>query len=214
MHKGYGLTESSGSIFRTSGPEECKHWGSAGRISGAMEAKIVDPETGDALPPHGAGEIWLRGPTIMKGYIGDPGATSETLLKDGWMWTGDLCYIDEAGFVFVVDRLKELIKYKGYQVTPVELEQILLSHPDIADAAVVPYPDEESGQVPMAFVVRQPQSSLNQAQIMDFVAKRVAPYKKIRRVAFVNSIPKNPSGKILRKELRKVVVPTGSSSRL
>ncbi|KAK0588838.1 hypothetical protein LWI29_006086 [Acer saccharum] len=215
MVQGYGLTESSGSIFRTSGPEECKHWGSAGRISGGMEAKIVDPETGEALPPHRAGEIWLRGPTIMKGYIGDPGATSETLLKDGWMRTGDLCYIDEGGFLFVVDRLKELIKYKGYQVAPVELEQILLSHPDIADAAVVPYPDEESGQVPMAFVVRQPQSNLNQAQIMDFVAKRVAPYKKIRRVTFVNSIPKNPSGKILRKELRKVVaVPTGSSSRL
>ncbi|KAK4845614.1 hypothetical protein QYF36_007098 [Acer negundo] len=212
--KGYGLTESTASVSRTIGPEECKRWGSAGKISGGIEAKIVDPETGKALPPRREGEIWIRGPTIMKGYIGDPGATSETLLKDGWMRTGDLCYIDEAGFLFVVDRLKELIKYKGYQVAPVELEQLLLSHPDIADAAVIPYPDEVAGQVPMAFVVRQLRSNLNQAQIMDFVAKRVAPYKKIRRVAFVNSIPKNPSGKILRKELRKVAVPTGSSSRL
>ncbi|KAK3183756.1 hypothetical protein Dsin_031042 [Dipteronia sinensis] len=212
--QGYGLTESTGAVSRTLGPEECRHWGSAGRISGGIEAKIVDPETGEALPPRREGELWLRGPTIMKGYIGDPGATSETLLKDGWMRTGDLCYFDEAGFVFVVDRLKELIKYKGYQVAPVELEQLLPSHPDIADAAVIPYPDEVAGQVPMAFVVRLPQSSLNQAQIMDFVAKRVAPYKKIRRVTFVNSIPKNPSGKILRKELRKVAVPNGSSSRL
>ncbi|KAK3183755.1 hypothetical protein Dsin_031041 [Dipteronia sinensis] len=211
--QGYGLTESA-SISRTLGPEECKNWGSAGKISGGLEAKIVDPETGEALPPRRQGEFWIRGPTVMKGYIGDPGATSETLLKDGWMRTGDLCYIDEAGFLFVVDRLKELIKYKGYQVAPVELEQLLLSHPDIADAAVIPYPDEESGQVPMAFVVRQPQSNLNQAQIMDFVAKRVSPYKQIRRVAFINSIPKNPSGKILRKELRKVAVPTGFSSRL
>ncbi|KAL5860646.1 hypothetical protein ACOSQ4_001942 [Xanthoceras sorbifolium] len=212
--QGYGLTESAGSIFRTVGPEECKHWGSAGRISGGIDSKIVDPETGEALPPLRVGELWLRGPTIMKGYIGDTGATSETLLKDGWMRTGDLCYIGEDGFLFVVDRLKELIKYKGYQVAPVELEQLLLSHPDIADAAVIPYPDEEAGQVPMAFVVRQPQSSLNQAQIMDFVAKQVAPYKKIRRVAFVNSIPKSPSGKILRKNLRKVAVPAGCSSRL
>ncbi|KAK2661530.1 hypothetical protein Ddye_000104 [Dipteronia dyeriana] len=206
--QGYGLTESAASISRTIGPEECKHWGSAGKISGGIEAKIVDPETGEALPPRREGEIWIRGPTVMKGYIGDPGATSETLLKDGWMRTGDLCYIDEAGFLFIVDRLKELIKYKGYQVAPVELEQLLLSHPDIADAAVIPYPDEEAGQVPLAFVVRQPQSNLNQAQIMDFVAKRVSPYKKIRRVAFINSIPKNPSGKILRKELRKVAVPS------
>ncbi|KAK0589595.1 hypothetical protein LWI29_016135 [Acer saccharum] len=110
--QGYGLTESTASISRTIGPEECKRWGSAGKISGGIEAKIVDPETG---------------------YIGDPGATSETLLKDGWMRTGDLCYIDEAGFLFVVDRLKELIKYKGYQVAPVELEQLLK---DIIDPRV------------------------------------------------------------------------------
>ncbi|KAL5860648.1 hypothetical protein ACOSQ4_001944 [Xanthoceras sorbifolium] len=206
----YGLTESTAGIFRMVGLEESKHLGSVGRLSGGFEAKIVEPETGDALPPLKQGELWIRGPTIMKGYIRDAKATSETLLKDGWMRTGDLCYIDEGGFLFIVDRLKELIKYKGFQVAPAELEQLLLSHPEIADAAVIPYPDEEGGEVPMAFVVRQPQSqsSLNEAEIMNFVAKQVAPYKKIRRVAFVSSIPKSPAGKLLRKDLMKIAVPS------
>ncbi|KAH7511262.1 hypothetical protein JRO89_XSUnG0214900 [Xanthoceras sorbifolium] len=208
--KSYGLTESTAGIFRMVGLEESKHLGSVGRLSGGFEAKIVEPETGDALPPLKQGELWIRGPTIMKGYIRDAKATSETLLKDGWMRTGDLCYIDEGGFLFIVDRLKELIKYKGFQVAPAELEQLLLSHPEIADAAVIPYPDEEGGEVPMAFVVRQPQSqsSLNEAEIMNFVAKQVAPYKKIRRVAFVSSIPKSPAGKLLRKDLMKIAVPS------
>ena len=121
---------------------------------------------------------------------------------DGWLRTGDLCYFDSKGFLYVVDRLKELIKYKGYQVAPAELEELLLSHSEINDAAVIPYPDEVAGQVPMAFVVRQPQSSLGAAEVIDFVAKQVSPYKKIRRVAFVNSIPKNAAGKILRKDLK------------
>ncbi|KAK2661529.1 hypothetical protein Ddye_000103 [Dipteronia dyeriana] len=209
----YGLTESTAGISRTEGPEESKHWGSSGRLSWGLEAKIVDPETGDALPPRKHGELWITGPVVMKGYIGDVKATGETLLKDGWMRTGDLCYIDEDGFVFVVDRLKELIKYKGFQVAPAELEQLLLSHPEIADAAVVPYPDEEAGEVPMAFVVRQVQSQtkrspINEAEIMNFVAKQVAPYKKIRRVEFVNSIPKSPAGKILRKDFIKIALPS------
>ncbi|KAK0589371.1 hypothetical protein LWI29_013338 [Acer saccharum] len=207
----YGLTESTAGISLTEGPEESKHWGSVGRLSWGLEAKIVDPETGYALPPLNHGELWIRGPIVMKGYIGDAKATGETLFKDGWMRTGDLCYIDEHGFVFVVDRLKELIKFKGFQVAPAELEQLLLSHPEIADAAVVPYPDDEAGEVPMAFVVRQLQSRsrlINEAEIMNFVAKQVAPYKKIRRLEFVNSIPKSPAGKILRKDLIKIAVPS------
>ncbi|KAJ0043606.1 hypothetical protein Pint_17463 [Pistacia integerrima] len=150
-----------------------------------------------------------------EGYVGEPEATSATLVCDGWMRTGDLCYIDENGFLFIVDRLKELIKYKGYQVAPAELEQVLISHPQVADAAVIPYPDKETGQVPMAIVVRQPQNTLNETEIMDFVAKQVAPYKKIRRVAFINSIPKSAAGKLLRKDLiRKFVLPPPASSRL
>ncbi|XWS24576.1 hypothetical protein CRYUN_Cryun28dG0114700 [Craigia yunnanensis] len=116
----------------------------------------------------------------------------------------DLCYIDDDGFIFVVDRLKELIKYKGYQVPPAELEALLLSHPEILDSAVVPFPDKEVGQFPMAYVVRKSGSNLSEGEVMDFVANQVAPYKRIRKVAFIASIPKNSSGKILRKDLIKL----------
>ncbi|GKV07919.1 hypothetical protein SLEP1_g19617 [Rubroshorea leprosula] len=151
----------------------------------------------------------------MKGYINDPEATLSTLVSDGWLRTGDLGYIDKDGYLYVIDRLKELIKYKGFQVPPAELEQLLQSHPEITDAAVIPYPDEEAGELPMAFVVRQTGSSLSDAEIIDFVAKQVAPYKKIRRVAFVDSIPKTAAGKILRRELKKIALPVpGSSSKL
>ncbi|XP_022773657.1 4-coumarate--CoA ligase-like 9 isoform X2 [Durio zibethinus] len=212
LTQGYGLTESGGGVFGFVGREACQRWGSVGKLAAYCEAKIVEPKTGEALPPCKQGELWLKGPCIMKGYAADPEATSATLVSDGWLRTGDLCYIDEEGFMFVVDRLKELIKYKGYQVAPVELEQLLQSHPQISDAAVIPYPDEEAGEIPMAFVSRQPQSSLSEAEIMDFVAKQVAPYKKIRRVAFIDSIPKNPAGKILRKELRKIAIPSAVPS--
>ncbi|KAL3748050.1 hypothetical protein ACJRO7_009297 [Eucalyptus globulus] len=201
INQGYGLTETCGVATRTLGPDEANHHGSVGRIPQNMEAKIVDPTTGDALPPGQRGELWLRGPTIMKGYVGDEKATAETINSDGWLRTGDLCYIDSVGFLFIVDRLKELIKYKAYQVAPAELEHLLHSNPDVVDAAVIPYPDEEVGQIPMAFVVRKPGSNITESQIMDFISKQVAPYKKIRRVAFISSIPKSPAGKILRREL-------------
>ncbi|KAH9776689.1 4-coumarate--CoA ligase-like 9 [Citrus sinensis] len=201
IRQGYGLTETGGAGSRVIGPDEAERHGSVGRLAELMEAKIVDPATGEALPPGQKGELWLRGPTIMKGYVGDDKATSETVHLEGWLKTGDLCYFDSNGFLFIVDRLKELIKYKAYQVPPVELEHLLHSNPEIADAAVIPYPDEEAGQIPMAFVVRKPGSSITEAEIMDFIAKQVAPYKKIRRVAFINSIPKSTAGKILRREL-------------
>ncbi|XP_065627580.1 4-coumarate--CoA ligase-like 9 [Quercus suber] len=211
--QGYGLTESTGGVFRTWGAEESVNWGAAGKLSAGFEAKIVNPDTSDALPPGKQGELWIKGPTIMKGYVGDPEATSATLVADGWLRTGDLCYIDEEGFLYVVDRLKELIKCKGYQVAPAELEHVLQSHPEIKSFWMANrYPDEEVGQVPIAFVVRQPQSNLDEAEIMDFVAKQVAPYKKIRRVTFVNSLPKSAAGKLLRKDLRKIVTLSSSSS--
>ncbi|XP_011044188.1 PREDICTED: 4-coumarate--CoA ligase-like 9 [Populus euphratica] len=198
--QGYGLTE-AGAVSRIIGPEECNQHASVGRLSGNMEAKIVDPLTGEAFGPGKRGELWLRGPSIMKGYVGDDKATAETLDSEGWLKTGDLCFFDSEGFLYIVDRLKELIKYKAYQVPPVELEHLLLSNPEIADAAVIPYPDEEAGQIPMACVVRKPGSSITEAQIMDSIAKQVAPYKKIRRVAFTDAIPRSPAGKILRREL-------------
>uniref|UniRef100_A0A5B7BTN1 Putative 4-coumarate--CoA ligase-like 5 n=1 Tax=Davidia involucrata TaxID=16924 RepID=A0A5B7BTN1_DAVIN len=202
--QGYGLTESTGVGASTDSLEESRRYGTAGMLSPSMEAKIVDPETGEALPVNRTGELWLRGPTIMKGYFSNAEATASTLDSDGWLRTGDLCYIDDDGFIFVVDRLKELIKYKGYQVPPAELEALLLTHPEIVDAAVIPFPDEKVGQYPMAYVVRKSGSDLSESRVMDFIAKQVAPYKRIRRVAFAASIPKNPSGKILRKDLIKL----------
>ncbi|KDP30952.1 hypothetical protein JCGZ_11328 [Jatropha curcas] len=209
--EGYGLTETGGGAARMSEPEETKMHGSVGRLAENMEAKIVDPVTGEALPPGQRGELWLRGPTVMKGYVGDEKATAETLDSEGWLKTGDLCYFDSHGFLYIVDRLKELIKYKAYQVPPAELEQLLQSNPEIADAAVVPYPDEDAGQIPMAYIVRKPGRNITEAQVMDFIAKQVAPYKKIRRVAFIDSIPKSPAGKILRRELVIHAVSGGAS---
>ncbi|XP_010477287.1 PREDICTED: 4-coumarate--CoA ligase-like 5 isoform X2 [Camelina sativa] len=192
--QGYGLTESTGIGASTDTVEESRRYGTAGRLSASMEGRIVDPVTGKILGPNQTGELLLKGPSIMKGYFSNEEATSSTLDSEGWLRTGDLCYIDEDGFIFVVDRLKELIKYKGYQVAPAELEALLLTHPEIPDAAVIPFPDKAVGQFPMAYVVRKTGSSLSEKSIMEFVAKQVAPYKRIRKVAFVTSIPKNPSG--------------------
>ncbi|KAH7680860.1 Acyl-CoA synthetase protein [Dioscorea alata] len=210
--QGYGATE-AGLISRMISREECLRWRSVGRLNSNLEAKIVDHVTGEALSVGQHGEFCVRGPTIMLGYIGDPEANSQAFDSEGWLKTGDLCYFDEDGFLYIVDRIKEMIKYKAYQVAPVELEQVLNSSPDILEAAVVPYPDEFAGQIPMAFVVRRPGSNLSEADVMKFVAELVAPYKKIRRVAFVNSIPKTPSGKILKRVLANVAI-SGSSSKL
>ncbi|KAK4795974.1 hypothetical protein SAY86_028300 [Trapa natans] len=199
--QGYGLTESAGTGASTDTLEESRRYGTAGLLSPSMEAMVVDPDSGARLGVNQTGELWLKGPTVMKGYFGKVEATSSTLSSEGWLRTGDLCYIDEDGFIFIVDRLKELIKYKGYQVPPAELEGLLLTHPEVADAAVIPFPDKEVGQYPMAYVVRKGGSRLSEGAVMEFVAKQVASYKRIRRVAFIDSIPKNPSGKILRKDL-------------
>ncbi|KAJ0527831.1 putative AMP-dependent synthetase/ligase, AMP-binding, AMP-binding enzyme domain, ANL [Helianthus annuus] len=211
--QGYGMTETGGGVTGMSNPDECERYGSAGRLSCNVEAKIVDPETGEALSPMQQGELWLRGPMIMKGYVRDKEATAATMESEGWLKTGDLCYFDYDGFLFIVDRLKELIKYKAYQVPPAELERYLQSIPDVVDAAVIPYPDEEAGQIPMAYVVRKPGSKISEAQIMEIIAKQVSPYKKIRKVAFINAIPKTPAGKILRRELVKHAL-SGASSKL
>ncbi|XP_037421989.1 4-coumarate--CoA ligase-like 7 [Triticum dicoccoides] len=197
---GYGSTEAGG-ISLMIDRDECSRVGSAGRISHNVEVKIVDIVTGEPLPVGRKGELCVRGPSIMTGYVGDDEANTAAFDSEGWLKTGDLCYIDEDGFLFVVDRLKELIKYKAYQVAPAELELVLQSLPEIMDAAVMPYPHEEAGEIPMALVVRQPGSKVTEAQVMEHVAKQVAPYKKVRKVVFVDSIPKSPAGKILRRQL-------------
>jgi len=139
---------------------------------------------------------------VMVGYLGNPRATEDTLEPDGFMHTGDIVTVDADGVFQVVDRLKELIKYKGYQVPPAELEALLLSHPGISDAAVIGVPDEEAGEIPKAFVVTAPGATLSEGEVIAFVAEQVAPYKKVRAVEFIDAVPKSASGKILRKDLR------------
>ncbi|MGA5464907.1 4-coumarate--CoA ligase family protein [Mycobacterium sp. NPDC050041] len=172
------------------------------------ESRIVDGETGDeiGIPAEGlsaTGELWFRGPNVMAGYLNNEQATAETIDGDGFLHTGDLAQVDSNGCVYIVDRLKELIKYKGYQVPPAELEAVLLSHPSIADAAVIGVNDAEGEEVPKAFVVAQSDAELTEDDVIEFVAGEVAPYKKVRMVEFIDAIPKSASGKILRKDLRR-----------
>jgi acyl-CoA synthetase (AMP-forming)/AMP-acid ligase II len=163
------------------------------------ECKVVEVVSGAELGPGEDGEILIRGPQVMKGYLNNPAATAQILDKDGWLHTGDIGHADADGDFYVVDRVKELIKYKGYQVPPAELEAILLTHPAVADAAVIPSPDEEAGEVPKAFVVLKGEATPD--ELMQFVATRVAPHKKVRLVETIDEIPKSASGKILRRKL-------------
>ncbi|KAF3434101.1 hypothetical protein FNV43_RR25204 [Rhamnella rubrinervis] len=202
LRPGYGLTESCGAATYYVSDEEAKlHSASCGRLLPKFCAKIVDPETGKPLPPYKEGELWLKSGTIMKEYLGKKEATAETIGTDGWLKTGDLCYFDDNGFLYIVDRIKELIKHNGYQVAPAELEAILLGHPQIVDTAIIPVEVEEAGQIPMAYVVRAANSQLTEDQVIEYVARQVAPYKKVRRVGFISAIPRSAAGKILRKEL-------------
>jgi acyl-CoA synthetase (AMP-forming)/AMP-acid ligase II len=197
--QGYGMTETSLACHTTPQDPEKVRGGAVGLTLPGMESRVVDVETGAELGAGERGEICVRGPNIMGGYWNDPEATARTIDGEGWLHTGDVGYADADGYFYVVDRVKELIKYKGMQVAPAELEGLLLSHPAIADAAVIPSPDEEAGEVPKAFVVlRQPVAP---ADLMEWVAGRVAPHKKIRRLAVVDAIPKSASGKILRRVL-------------
>ena len=175
----YGLTETNGGthVVPTEGEDRP---GAAGPPLPNTECKIVDIATAVTLGPRLPGEVCVRGPQVMKGYLNRPDATAQAIDGEGWLHTGDLGWADEDGWLTVVDRLKELIKYKGYQVAPAELEAVLLSHPAVADCAVVPSPDEAAGEVPKAFVVLK--SAATSEVLMAFVAARVAPYKKVRRL--------------------------------
>jgi acyl-CoA synthetase (AMP-forming)/AMP-acid ligase II len=197
--QGYGMTETSPVTHLVRRGSAQIKFESVGPPVPNTEVKIVDVATGAALGPNQVGEIRVRGPQVMKGYLNHEEATRATIDADGWLGTGDIGYADEAGCFFVVDRLKELIKYKGMQIAPAELEGVLLGHPSVADAAVIPLADEEAGQVPKAFVVLKDDTA--PAVIMDYVATRVAPYKKLRFIEVTNQIPRSPSGKILRRVL-------------
>ncbi|KAI9124495.1 hypothetical protein K1719_004417 [Acacia pycnantha] len=202
LRQGYGLTEScAAATFSVFDKDAKARPGSCGRLLPTFCAKVVDVETGKSLPPRKEGELWLKSPAIMKEYLGNKEATCVTLDLEGWMKTGDLAYVDEDGFVYVLERIKELIKHNGYQVAPAELEAVLISHPNIVDAAVIPVEDVETGQIPMAYVVKAAGSDITEDQVIQFVASQVAPYKKIRMVRFIDAIPRSAAGKILRKDL-------------
>jgi acyl-CoA synthetase (AMP-forming)/AMP-acid ligase II len=199
--QGYGMTETTLAISipdpRTGTPP-----GSAGRLAPGTELRVVDPDTGQDQGPGQPGELWVRGPQVTPGYLGHPAATAALFADGGWLRTGDLGLVDPDGYVVVVDRLKELIKVNALQVAPAELEALLLTRPDVADAAVVGRPDPRAGEVPVAVV---PRGELDPDALRSWVAARVAPHKRLADVVLTDRIPRTPSGKILRRQLRSGV---------
>ena len=197
IRQGYGMTEASPATHYTvAGSERA---GTVGLLMPNIEMRIIDPESGKDVPTGQPGEVWVRGPNVMKGYLNNPEATARTVDADGWLHTGDIGTVDADEYLTVVDRLKELIKVKGFQVAPAELESLLLKHPQIADVAVIPVADEHCGEVPKAIVVRR--EGLTAEEVMAYLDPKVAHYKRVKHVAFVDVIPKSPSGKILRRVL-------------
>jgi acyl-CoA synthetase (AMP-forming)/AMP-acid ligase II len=204
VQQGYGMTESTAGIAVSTMVEpERNVRGQAGMLLPGIEARVVDPGTGADTGSGGKGELWVRGPQLMRGYRNQPEATAATIDRDGWLHTGDIGRVDREGRVFITDRLKELIKYKGFQVAPAELEGLIETHPAVADVAVVGAPDEEAGEMPVAFIVAR--DDLTDLELIAWVAERVAPHKRVRRVERVKAIPRSPSGKILRRGLRTLL---------
>jgi acyl-CoA synthetase (AMP-forming)/AMP-acid ligase II len=198
--QGYGMTEASPGITWVPDDAAGAPAGSVGHLLPGTQARVVDPESlRDAPAP---GELWIRGPQVMSGYLDDATATGAAIVDGDWLRTGDAVRIDESGIVWIVDRLKEIIKYKGYQIAPAELEAVLLEHPLVADAGVIGVPDAVAGEIPKAFVVRT-DAALTDDALIAWCAERVAPYKRPRAVQFVESIPRSTSGKVLRRLLRE-----------
>jgi 4-coumarate--CoA ligase len=201
IRQGYGMSETT---LGTLGSVAIIKPGSVGEPVQGVYVKVID-EDGNSLGPNKRGELCFKGNKIMKGYINDPKATSETIDKDGWLHSGDIGYYDEDRQFYIVDRLKELIKYKAFQVPPAEIEGLLLTNPKIKDCGVIGIPDEESGELPFAFVVPQSGVKLTEQEVIKFVSDNSSKAKWIRGgVKFIDEIPKNPSGKILRRELREL----------
>ena len=208
--QGYGMTEATAGIalFPVGTPVVP---GSSGPLLPGIRARITDPGTGADLAPGQAGELWVRTPAVMTGYLGNPAASAATIDDDGWLHTGDIARFDAEGNLFLLDRVKELIKVKGFQVAPAELEAILRSHPAVADAAVIPVPDERAGELPKAYVV--PAQQVTPQELIDYVAARVAPHKRIHQVSFTDAIPTSPSGKTLAAPDRRRTAPDLSTAR-
>ncbi|XP_045602015.1 uncharacterized protein [Procambarus clarkii] len=206
FQEGYGMTETSPVTHAT--PKINGVLGSAGVVIPNTMAKIIDLNTGKILGPEmGEGELCIKGPQVMKGYFKNEEATRNTIDKDGWLHTGDIARIDENHNVFIVDRLKELIKVKGLQVAPAELEDLIRKHPSVADVAVIGLPHERSGEVPRAYVVLVPGSNISEESIAEYVAREVAPHKQLSGgVKFIDILPKSATGKTLRRELREIAL--------
>nr|KAG5702383.1 hypothetical protein BaRGS_002165 [Batillaria attramentaria] len=198
----YGLTEASPVTHINNPPIRL---GTIGHVASTTESKVVDVETGKTLAAGETGELLIRGPQVMKGYFKNPDATRDTV-QDGWLRSGDLGHYDEDGYFTITDRLKELIKYKGFQVAPAELEALLLTHPAVGDAAVIGVPDDEAGELPMAFVVPKAGATFREDDVMNFVKSKVAPHKRLRGgLKVLDAIPKTASGKILRRVLKQTL---------
>ncbi|MEP5757930.1 MAG: AMP-binding protein [Litoreibacter sp.] len=201
--QGYGMTElspvSHGSNKRRTKP------GAAGVSAPNTECKILDVATGEPLGVGQEGALLVRGPQVMQGYLNNESATAETIDSEGWLHTGDIGFFDEDGFLFIVDRLKELIKFKGFQVAPAEIEACLMAHDAVGDAGVIGVPDDEAGEVPLAFVVMKPGSTPDEDTLKAYLADQLASYKQVSKVIFLDAIPKSASGKILRRVLREQV---------
>lgn len=197
--QGFGMTELSPVSHLV--PFNAPRSGAVGVLLPNTTCQIVDPESGQALPVGQEGELWIKGPQVMQGYLNNAIATAESITADGWLRTGDIARVDADGYMFIVDRLKELIKYKGFQVAPAELEAALVAMDGIADAAVIGLPDDEAGELPIAFVIRS-EGGPNEATIHAHFVDKLATYKQLHQIRFVDEIPKSASGKILRRFLR------------
>jgi acyl-CoA synthetase (AMP-forming)/AMP-acid ligase II len=201
IKQAYGLSETSPGLSVS--PSDNIKRGAAGLLLPNLEVKVIDPNSGEMLDPHVDGELCFRGPNIMKGYLNNPTSTAATIDKEGFLHSGDIGHVDDDCHLYIVDRVKELIKYKGFQVAPAELEGLLLKHPAVLDSAVIGIPDEEAGELPKAFVVLKPGQTVTAADISAWLDTQVAPHKKLRGgLEFVEKIPKSASGKILRRELK------------
>jgi len=201
LKEGWGMSETSPLGLLSSLSQIVE--GSCGVVTPNTECKIVDVSTGDNLPPHKTGELCIRGPQVMPGYLDNDKATKETIKENGWLYSGDIAYHDEDGNIFIVDRLKELIKVKGFQVPPAELEDLLRTIPGVADVAVIGIPHERFGEAPRAYIVKSADSKITDVEITKYVAENAAPYKQlVGGVEFIEAIPKSNPGKILRKELK------------
>ncbi len=200
--QGYGLTEASPAVYHSPLDPARIKLESGGVLMADTESRIVDLETGErTLAPGEVGEIVVRGPQVMQGYWNAPEETARAL-RGGWLYTGDIGWLDEEGYIFIVDRKKEMIKYKSFSIAPAELEAVLLEHPDVVDCGVTGVADAEAGEVPKAFVVLRAGSKVDTDELARFVAERVAGYKQIRQFEVMESIPRTPSGKILRRMLK------------